>query len=251
MHAQFVNRADAGRRLAAALRQYRNRPDVLVLGLARGGVPVAACLAAELHLPADALVVRKLGVPGHVETAFGALAHYRGATFRSLDVQFHDRLLAAGYNPADLDAVENAERAELLRRELLYHPSPPAHLSTDGGSSGSAGGVQPPGLSGLEELTIIVVDDGLATGSTLLAAVAALRAGSPAAVVAAVPVGSIEGCAAVRRAVESLLCLHVPGKFRAVGTDYRDFEQLTDGEVLRILSELRPPLGGGVAVRMR
>jgi putative phosphoribosyl transferase len=288
MHALFVDRIDAGRRLAAALRQYRNQPDVLVLGLARGGVPVAASLAATLHLPADALVVRKLGVPGHAETAFGALAHYRGATFRSLDVQFHDRLMAAGYDPAELDAVEEHERKELLRRELLYHPPAPeeavafsagtspqdgggddgdtnngasrdsgndhGEVGNDGGGN-HYGGVPfdwgAPGANGLENLTIIVTDDGLATGSTLLAAVAALRAGSPAAVVVAVPVGSIEGCTAVRRAVDSLICLHVPGKFRAVGAAYRDFRQLTDAEVLDILSGIRPPVQGGPAVRTR
>ena len=215
MRTFFEDRTDAGERLAAILPQFRERPDTLVLGLARGGIPVAAAVAKALHLPLGTVLVRKLGIPGQEETAYGALAWVHGRTVRLVNKPLLDRVLEHGVRQEWLDAVEQRERAELLRRAELY-----------------------PGVDlDLAGKTVLLVDDGLATGATMRAAVEAVRDGGAATVVAAAPVGSIEAEASVERACDAVLCLHLPGKFRAVGSFYRHFEQLSDDDAISILEQ--------------
>lgn len=215
MRTFFEDRTDAGERLAAILPQFRERPDTLVLGLARGGIPVAAAVAKALHLPLGTVLVRKLGIPGHEETAYGALAWVHGRTVRLVNKPLLDRVLEHGVRQEWLDAVEQRERAELLRRAELY-----------------------PGVDlDLAGKTVLLVDDGLATGATMRAAVEAVRDGGAATVVAAAPVGSIEAEASVERACDAVLCLHLPGKFRAVGSFYRHFGQLSDDDAISILEQ--------------
>jgi putative phosphoribosyl transferase len=209
----FEDRTDAGERLAALLPQFRERPDTVVLGLARGGIPVAAAVAKALYLPLGTVLVRKLGIPGHEETAYGALAWVHGRTVRLVNKPLLDRVLEHGVRQEWLDAVEQRERSELLRRSELY---PGADLDLGG-------------------KTVLLVDDGLATGATMRAAVEAAREGGAAAVVAAAPVGSIEAEASVERVCDAVLCLHLPGKFRAVGSFYRHFEQLSDDDAISML----------------
>jgi putative phosphoribosyl transferase len=209
----FEDRTDAGERLAALLPQFRERPGTVVLGLARGGIPVAAAVAKALYLPLGTVLVRKLGIPGHEETAYGALAWVHGRTVRLVNKPLLDRVLEHGVRQEWLDAVEQRERSELLRRSELY---PGADLDLGG-------------------KTVLLVDDGLATGATMRAAVEAAREGGAAAVVAAAPVGSIEAEASVERVCDAVLCLHLPGKFRAVGSFYRHFEQLSDDDAISML----------------
>lgn len=213
MLTRFEDRTEAGERLAAVLAQFRERPGTVVLGLARGGIPVAASAAKALYLPLGAVLVRKLGIPGHQETAYGALAWTRGRTVRLLNKPLMDRVLEHGVRQELLDEVEHRERAELLRRVNVY-----------------------PGIDhDLSGKTVLLVDDGLATGATMRAAVEAVREGGAKIVVAAAPVGSIEAEASVERVCDAVLCLHLPGKFRAVGSFYRHFEQLTDDDAISFL----------------
>ena len=213
------DRADAGRRLApavaAALEEagrgppWRRRRPPVVLGLPRGGVPVAAEVAAALGAPLDVLVVRKLGVPGHAELAFGAIAS-GGAQVLNPDV-----LAAAGLDDAEVARVLAAETRELARRERAYR------------------GDRPP--RPVRNRTAIVVDDGLATGATMRVAVLALRALGVARIVAAAPVGSEEACALVAGEADVVVCLHVPRRFRAVGAWYADFTPTDDATVTALL----------------
>jgi predicted phosphoribosyltransferase len=213
MGMRFKDRSDAGRRLAAGLPQLRERPDTILLGLARGGVPVAAAAAVELYQPFGAVLVRKLGIPGREETAFGALAWSNGRIVRILNRPLAERMLQHGITRASLDSVEVRERSELLRRVKTY-----------------------PGISfDLSGKTVVLVDDGLATGATMRAAVEAVRAGGAATVVAAVPVASLEAQASIGRVCDFMICLHTPGKFYAVGSFYEHFEQLTDDDAMRLL----------------
>lgn len=213
MLTRFEDRTEAGERLAAVLAHFRERPGTVVLGLARGGIPVAASAAKALYLPLGAVLVRKLGIPGHQETAYGALAWTRGRTVRLLNKPLMDRVLEHGVRQELLDEVEHRERAELLRRVNVY-----------------------PGIDhDLSGKTVLLVDDGLATGATMRAAVEAVREGGAKIVVAAAPVGSIEAEASVERVCDAVLCLHLPGKFRAVGSFYRHFEQLTDDDAISFL----------------
>jgi predicted phosphoribosyltransferase len=215
MGMRFKDRADAGRRVAAGLPQLRHRPDTILLGLARGGVPVAAAAAVELHQPYGAMLVRKLGIPGREETAFGALACSNGRIVRILNRPLAERMLRHGITQASLDAVEARERGELLRRVKTY-----------------------PGISfDLSGKTVVLVDDGLATGATMRAAVEAVRAGGAATVVTAVPVSSLEAQASISRVCDFMMCLHTPGKFHAVGAFYEHFEQLTDDDAVRLLEQ--------------
>ena len=217
----FADRVDAGRRLASAVaRRLADRPDlsrhrVVVLGLPRGGVPVAAEVARELGAPLDVLVVRKLGLPGQPELAMGAIAGVSG----EVEVVRNDTVLAL--SPVDdetFHAVYAAEVAELRRRESAYRGGRP-HAAVEGS-------------------TTVVVDDGLATGSTMRAAVAAVRHGRPAAVVVAVPVGSRDTCAGLAREVDEVVCLTTPRAFLAVGQAYVDFSPTGDDEVRRALAEV-------------
>jgi predicted phosphoribosyltransferase len=214
MSTRYEDRTDAGEKLAAVLTQFRERSDAIVLGLARGGIPVAAAAAKALYLPLGAVLVRKLGIPGHDETAYGALAWAGGRVVRVLNRPLIARVLDHGVRQEWLDEVEQRERAELLRRAETY-----------------------PGIRhDLSGKTVLLLDDGLATGATMRAAVEAVRAAGAAKVVAAAPVGSVEAEEAVSRVCDAVLCLHLPGKFRAVGSFYRHFEQLTDEEAVSFLS---------------
>ena len=214
MNTRFEDRTDAGERMAAVLTQFRERPDAIILGLARGGIPVAAAAAKALYLPLGAVLVRKLGIPGHDETAYGALAWSQGRVVRLLNKPLVSRILEHGVRPEWLAEVEQRERAELLRRVERY-----------------------PGISHeLKGKTVLLVDDGLATGATMRAAVEAVRGSGAAQVIAAAPVGSVEAEASVSRVCDAVLCLHLPGKFRAVGSFYHHFEQLTDEDAISLLS---------------
>jgi predicted phosphoribosyltransferase len=206
----FRDRREAGRLLAEKLAPYANRPDVLVLALPRGGVPVAYEVARALGAPLDVFVVRKLGVPGYEELAMGAVAT---GGVRVLNDQIVDRL---GIPDHLIDAVAAREQQELSRRELLYR-----------------GGRPPPNIRGR---TVILVDDGLATGATMHAAIQALRQQQPARIVVAVPTASPETCEEMRAEVDDVICAITPEPFHAVGLWYQDFSQTTDEEVRDLLS---------------
>jgi putative phosphoribosyl transferase len=215
MEARFRNRADAGRRLAAKLGAYAGRHDVIVLALPRGGVPVAAEVARALRAPLDVFVVRKLGLPGHEEYAMGAVA---SGGVRLLD----ERVIGGlGITRDQVERVTAAERVELDRRERSYRGTRPF-----------------PDLTGR---TVILVDDGLATGSTMRAAVEALRREGPARLVVAVPVSAPETCDAFRDIVDEIVCAVTPELFHAVGLWYEDFSQTTDEEVRELLARARVP----------
>src|ERR1700716_3452581 len=206
----FRDRREAGRLLAEKLAPYANRPDVLVLALPRGGVPVAYEVARALGAPLDVFVVRKLGVPGYEELAMGAVAT---GGVRVLNDQLVERL---GIPEDMIDAVAARERQELARRERLYR-----------------GGRRPPDVRGR---TVILVDDGLATGATMHAAIQALRQQNPARIVVAVPTASPETCEEMKAWADDVICAITPEPFDAVGRWYRDFSQTTDEEVGALLA---------------
>ncbi len=206
----FADRRDAGRVLARQLASYRGRTDLLVLGLARGGVPVAWEVAAYLNAQLDAFLVRKLGVPDWSELAMGALA---GGGALVVNRALMDNL---GISEEQLQETIRVESVELHRREQVYRGGRPP-LETTG-------------------RTVVLVDDGLATGATMFAAVRAVRAGMPAAVVVAVPVGSDSTCRALRAEADAVFCVCTPAEFSAVGQVYDDFRQTGDDEVQRLLA---------------
>jgi predicted phosphoribosyltransferase len=206
----FRDRREAGRLLAAKLTAYANRPDVIVLALPRGGVPVADEVARALGAPLDVFVVRKLGVPGSEELAMGAVAT---GGVRVLNDQLVNRL---GIPDHLIDAVAVREGQELARRERLYR------------------GGRPP--LDVRDRTVILVDDGLATGATMHAAIAALRQLHPARIVVAVPTASPETCEEMRAEVDDVICAITPEPFQAVGRWYQDFAQTTDEEVQDLLT---------------
>lgn len=207
----FRDRFEAGRILAEKLAAYRDRADVLVLGLPRGGVPVAWTVAQALKAPLDVFLVRKLGVPGHEELAMGAIAM---GGVRALNVQV---VRALQISPETLDRVAAQEQQELDRRERLYR------------------GDRPP--LDVEGRIVILVDDGLATGATMRAAVEALRQQHPARIVVAVPVGAAETCDDLRKIADEVVCVQTPEPFYAVGMWYDDFSQTTDEEVRELLAQ--------------
>ncbi|WP_214364435.1 erythromycin esterase family protein [Pseudonocardia sp. H11422] len=214
----FRDRRDAGQVLAGLLDHYRGRPDVVVLGLPRGGVPVAYEIARAIGAPLDVFVVRKLGVPGHEELAMGAIA---GGGVVVLD---EDVIRGLGITPDILQQVAEREGRELLRREQAYR-----------------GGLPPPEVAGK---TVILVDDGLATGSSMRAAIAALRRRHPARIVVAVPAAPQSTCEELGAMVDEVVCATTPSPFIAVGQSYWDFTQVTDEEVrnlLRAAAETVPP----------
>ncbi|HEY0971665.1 MAG TPA: alpha/beta family hydrolase [Gemmatimonadales bacterium] len=223
MPALFQDRTEAGRRLAAALAHHSGDPDVRVLALPRGGVPVAYEVARALHAPLDVFIVRKLGLPGHEEFAMGAIAS-GGVSLVNEEVVRHFRV-----SDAEVERVIEDERRELERRERHYRGDRPL-----------------PELSGH---VVILVDDGLATGATMRAAIAALRQELPARLVVAVPVAAADTCDELRAEVDEVVCLATPEPFRAVGLWYADFSQTTDEEVHALLDRAagRPPAapGGG------
>ena len=206
----FRDRREAGRLLAAKLAAYANRPDVIVLALPRGGVPVAYEVAHALNAPLDIFLVRKLGVPGYEELAMGAIAT---GGVRVLNDQLVGGLRIPDYV---VDEVAASEQQELARRERLYRGDRP-----------------PPDVRGR---TVILVDDGLATGATMLAAVKALRQQQPARIVVAVPTASPETCEQLRAEVDDIICAITPEPFHAVGLWYEDFSQTTDEEVRDLLA---------------
>jgi erythromycin esterase-like protein/predicted phosphoribosyltransferase len=212
---RFRDRSHAGRLLAEQLRTYAGREDVVVLGLPRGGVPVAFEIARALEAPLDVFVVRKLGVPGHEELALGAIA--TGGT-RVLNRPVIESLAIP---PEWIEAVDAREMRELERREQVYRGARP-----------------PPDLFGR---TVILVDDGLATGSTMWAAVRAARNAGAARVVVAVPVADPDVCAALREEADEVVCLRTPRPLHAVGVWYDDFSQTTDDEVRELLERARRP----------
>lgn len=212
MRSRFRDRRDAGRRLAAELRTYAQRPDVIVLALPRGGVPVGYEVARALGVPLDVFVVRKLGVPWHDELAMGAIAS------GGVQVLNRDLMRVAHVSEDQLQQVIASERAELERRERLYRGDRP--------------------FPDLRDKTVILVDDGLATGASVRAAIAALRKKAPKRIVVAVPVAAAEICDAFRDVADEIICLETPESFRAVGMWYDDFTQTTDEEVHALLEPL-------------
>ncbi|HEU5303678.1 MAG TPA: phosphoribosyltransferase [Gemmatimonadales bacterium] len=207
--ARFRDRFEAGRYLAPALQSYAGRPNVLVLALPRGGVPVAFEVARALHAPLDVMLVRKLGVPGHEELALGAIAS-GGVRIISDEI-----VRALGIPDRAIAEIAAHEEQELDRRAQVYRGTRP-----------------PPDVRGK---TVILVDDGLATGSTMRAAVAALKAQQPERLVVAVPVAAPETCQSLRQEVDDVVCALAPEPFFAVGNWYQDFSQTSDEEVRTLL----------------
>jgi erythromycin esterase-like protein/predicted phosphoribosyltransferase len=221
---RFRNRRDAGRQLADALSIYSGRPDVVVLGLPRGGVPVAHEIATRLKAPLDVFLVRKLGVPGHPEVAMGAIAE------GGVEVLSRDLIRDLGIPRAAIQHTAVRERLELERRDALYRRGRRA--------------------AAVRGRTVILVDDGLATGSTMEAAILALRQRAPAAIVVAAPVGARETCERLRRIADDVVCLSTPEPFSAVGLWYEEFSQTTDAEVEQALAAASTrPAAGSAAVR--
>jgi putative phosphoribosyl transferase len=210
-HMRFRNRRAAGRLLAQRLARYAGRDDVLVLALPRGGVPVAYEVARALHAQLDVFVVRKLGVPGHAELAFGAVAS-GGVRVLNPDV-----VAAAGLDQETIERITQRELAEVERRERAYR-----------------GDRQPPNLRGK---IVILIDDGLATGASMGAAAVAARQLGPKKIVVAVPVAADRTCDEFRDDVDEIVCAFTPEPFYAVGLWYENFEQTTDEEVRALLQE--------------
>jgi putative phosphoribosyl transferase len=209
----FENRVDAGRKLAQELADYQDAPDVIVLALPRGGVPVAQEVAETLDAPLDIFLVRKLGLPGHEELAMGAIA---SGGIRVLNEAVVDSL----DNPeAVIDEVIEREQGELERREQAYRGDRP--------------------FPEVEGRTVILVDDGLATGASMRAAVAGLRARNPKKIVVAVPTASPEKCEEFEDEVDEVVCAVTPQPFFGIGYWYNDFSQTTDEEVRQILERAR------------
>ena len=208
----FRDRVEAGERLAAELVRHKLR-DAVVLALPRGGLPVGFEIARALHAPLDVVVVRKLGVPWQPELAMGAIA---GGSFELLD---WDLIAKLRISRQEIDTAVRDERAELQRREELYRGGRPA--------------------PDLRSRTVVLVDDGLATGSTMLVAVRYVRSFKPARLVVAVPVGSVEACDRLAQQVDDLVCLAAPESFSAVGEWYMDFRQVSDAEVRALLEQSR------------
>lgn len=211
MTAILHNRIEAGQLLAYKLKAYSNRQDVLVLALPRGGVPVAFEIATALHFPLDVCLVRKLGVPGHKELAMGAIAT------GNVRVINHDVIDWLHIDEAIIERVAQQEQQELERRDRAYR-----------------GNKTPPTI---KERTIILVDDGIATGSTLQAAIAALKQQQPKEIIVAVPVAAPSICQAIREEVDELICLRQPEPLHSISLWYEDFAQTTDEEVRRLLTK--------------
>jgi putative phosphoribosyl transferase len=209
----YRDRTEAGRYLAKKLADYAGRPDVLVLALPRGGVPVAYEVARALGAPLDVFLVRKLGVPGHEELAMGAIAS------GGLVLLNEEIVRALGIGSSLINEVISTERTELERRDRQYRGDRP-----------------PPDVRGK---TVILIDDGLATGASMRAAVAALRQQHPARIVVAVPIAAPSTCAEFREEVDEIVCARTPEPFRAVGLWYEDFTQTTDDEVRDLLRRAR------------
>jgi predicted phosphoribosyltransferase len=210
MERAFPNRAEAGRQLAEKLEKYAGRDDVIVLGLPRGGVPVAYEVAKRLRVPLDVFIVRKLGVPGFEELAAGAIAS------GGVRVLNEDVVRAIPYASEAIEAVTAKETAELQRREQIYREGRPAPE--------------------LRDRIVILVDDGLATGATMRAAVKAMRQRGATKIVVAVPVGPPDTCQELAQAADEIISLSTPPFFQAVGQYYEDFSQTADDDVRELLT---------------
>ena len=210
MISKFEDRRDAGRQLAKVLKDYRRVAGLLVFGLPRGGVVVAYEVAEALNVPLEVFIVRKLGVPWQKELAMGALAE-GGASVINQDV-----VAACGVTEEIISQVIEEEKNEIARRAKIYRGRSPL-----------------PVIRGRE---IILIDDGLATGATVLAAVKALKRKNPLGIILAVPVGGRETCQEVRQEVDEVICLLSPESFNAVGNWYEHFDQVTDEEVVDLLA---------------
>lgn len=209
----FQDRTEAGRVLADRLAAYANYPDAMVLALPRGGVPVAFEVAEALNLPLDIFVVRKLGLPGHEEFAIGAIAS-GGARVLNQDL-----IRQLSLSDEIIEHIVAREQHELERRERTYRGQRP--------------------MLDVRDRTIIIVDDGLATGSSMRAAIAALRQKRPAKLIVAVPVGASVTCSELEALADEAICLETPENFSAVGLWYKDFSQVTDEEVIDLLERNR------------
>lgn len=209
MERAFPNRVEAGLQLAQKLEKYAGRDNVIVLGLPRGGVPVAHEVAKHLRVPLDVFIVRKLGVPGFEELAAGAIAS------GGVRVLNEDVMRAIPHADQTIEAVAARETAELKRREQIYRQGSPAPV--------------------LRDRIVILVDDGLATGATMRAAVKALRQQGAAKIVVAVPVGPSETCREIEEQADETICLRTPAFFQAVGQYYEDFSQTTDEDVRKFM----------------
>lgn len=210
MSLAYQDRVEAGLALASVLKKYRNRKDALLLALPRGGVPVAYQVAEALHLPLDVFLVRKLGLPGHEELAMGALAQGNGIVFNSEIIE------AYHLGNREIERAVQRERKELARREQAYRSGMPP-LEVQG-------------------KILLLVDDGLATGATMRAAVQALRKQNPATIVVAVPVAPPEVCEDLQREADEVVCPRRPTFFSAIGQWYEDFDQTSDEEVRALLN---------------
>jgi len=208
MQSRFRDRAQAGQRLAELLGQYAHRNDVIVLALPRGGVPVGFEVARALNVPLDVFIVRKLGVPWQPELAMGAIAS-------NDTVVFNENVLDQLGRNELVESVIARERLELQRRERMYRDDLP-----------------PPEI---RNRIVILVDDGLATGATMRAAIQAIRSQGPARIVVAVPVGSPDVCASIGKLVDEIICAITPEAFYAVGLWYDDFSETSDAEVRDLL----------------
>jgi putative phosphoribosyl transferase len=206
--ALFHDRDEAGRLLARRLEHYTGTPDLLVLGLPRGGVPVAFAIASALQAPLDVFIVRKIGVPNQPELAMGAIA---SGGIRILNQAVIAELQIT---PQEIEQVTQAELRELERRTRLYHTRPPARIAGQ---------------------TVIIVDDGMATGATMRTAVEALRRQNPRHLVVAVPVAARESLPLIEPFVDAIICEHIPQHFEALSLWYEDFRQTSDGEVRMLL----------------
>lgn len=215
----FQNRAEAGRRLGQALHRYAGRTDTLVLALPRGGVPVGFAVARAIGAPLDLMLVRKLGVPGQEELAMGAIAS------GGVQVLNTELVASLGLDAEVIAASAAREQRELARRELAYRGERPS-----------------PAIAGR---CVILVDDGLATGATMRAAIAALRQQQPGRIVVAVPVAPPHTVARLRAEADEVICMEAPAAFFAIGPWYREFPQLTDNEVRELLAEAWRDSGAG------
>lgn len=216
----FWNRKQAGERLAKRLMGYADREDVLILALPRGGVPVGFEIARVLHAPLDVFVVRKLGTPGQEELAMGAIAP---GGIRELNRDIVDTLMISDET---LEMIVRQEQAELERREKAYRGDRPR-----------------PEIRGK---TVILVDDGLATGASMRAAVHAIRTMSPEKIIVAVPVGAVDTCKDFRNLADEIVCLEKPEPFYGVGAWYEDFSQTSDEEVREFLDRAQEAINTGV-----
>jgi putative phosphoribosyl transferase len=212
----FRDRRDAGRQLATRLKAYANRPDVLVLALPRGGVPVAFDIASALHVPLDVIVVRKLGIPGHEELAMGAIA--TDGVRVVLNTEIIEEL---GISNEIINEVATYEQQEMERRERLYRGDRPPY--------------------DVRNRIVILVDDGIATGATIRAAANAIRQQQPSRVIIAVPVAAFSTCVEFAREGEELVCLVKPEIFFSVSSWYKDFTPTTDAEVRDLLAHANSP----------